>query len=295
LTVLIKVLAESIEKEVVNMSNRKKSRPKEPAAKEASVQTTNAGNPAEEAKAGKAGVPRKRKKPVQESKKARGADENAILQGNDVDKAVATETIDEAGTGSVSEEIRKIASPATLADKPPVAKRATSAVTGNIFEMRAEDIMHNCLTWVGPNESLQHALARIQQTDAGYLMVGTDGVLEGIVSKSDLSRAMSPYLQPILAKWRRPLDDATLKIRIKWIMSRPVRTIKRETPLVTIMEYMNQFRGRCLVVTDEEGNVRGLVTAFGIFRAILNHKPGTFAEDRETRALTESAVPVAAT
>jgi CBS domain-containing protein len=286
---------QDLSKRIVEMGNRKRSKPKEPVAKEASVETTDAGVLGEEAKAAKSGVFPRRKKTAKASKEARGADENAILQGNDGHKAVATETIDEAGTGSVSEEIRKIASPATLADKPPVAKRATSAVTGNIFEMRAKDIMHNCLTWVGPNESLQQALARIQQTDAGYLMVGTDGVLEGIVSKSDLSRAMSPYLQPILAKWRRPLDDATLKIRIKWIMSRPVRTIKRETPLVTIMEYMNQFRGRCLVVTDEEGNVRGLVTAFGIFRAILNHKPGTFAEDRETRALTESAVPVAAT
>jgi CBS domain-containing protein len=315
LTLLIKVLAESIEKEIVDMGNRRKSKPKEPAANEASVETTDAGNAAEEAKAAKSGASRKRKKTAKDGKNVRGVHGNpapgAVQRSPQTDRdmetlcreryrephedqAIATETTD-AGTGKVSEAIRKIASSATLAEKSTMAKKGTSGVAGNIFEMRAEDIMQKGVTWAGPNESLQQALAKIQQTDSGYVIIGQNGVPEGIVSKSDISRAMSPYLQPIFAKWRRPLDDATLKIRIKWIMSRPVRTVKRETPLVTVMEYMNQFRGRCLVVADEEGNVQGLVTAFAIFQAILNHKPSTFAEDRETQALTESAVPVAAT
>ena len=52
-------------------------------------------------------------------------------------------------------------------------------------------------------------------------MIGADGVLEGLVSKSDLAGAASPYLRPEFAKWRWPLDDATLQIKVKWIMSRP--------------------------------------------------------------------------
>jgi CBS domain-containing protein len=136
---------------------------------------------------------------------------------------------------------------------------------------------------------MQRALAKMKQTDAGYIMIGQNGALEGIVSKSDITRAMSPYLQPIFTKWRRPLDDATLKIRIKWIMSRPVHTIKPETSLAAIMEYMSQFRGRCLPVTDEAGNVHGLVTAFDIFQALLKSGSNSPAEDQRALALAESA------
>jgi len=155
--------------------------------------------------------------------------------------------------------------------------------------------MQNKVTWASPDNSLQQALAKMQQTDAGYIMIGRNGVLEGIVSKSDITRAISPYLQPIFAKWRRPLDDATLKIRIKWIMSRPVHTIKPETSLAAIMEHMSQFRGRCLPVMDEQGNVQGLVTAFDIFQTLLQSNSNTCSTGETDQALVESAATAQAT
>jgi len=211
---------------------------------------------------------------------------------NDVaeDAAAAPETSEEPVRGKIFEAIRKITqSPAILPGQSEMAKNEIPGFTGDLFEILANDIMQNKITWASPDDSLQQALAKMQQTDAGYIMIGQKGVLEGIVSKSDITRAMSPYLQPIFAKWRRPLDDATLKIRIKWIMSRPVRTIKPGTSLAAIMEHMSQFRGRCLPVTDEQGNVHGLVTAFDIFKALLESGSNTPAEDRNTRALVESA------
>jgi len=191
--------------------------------------------------------------------------------------------------GEVSEAIRKIAQ---SSDVPPgkseTTENSTPDVIGDLFEICANDIMQNQLTWASPDDSLQQAFAKMQQTDAGYIMIGLDGALEGIVSKSDITRAMSPYLQPIFAKWRRPLDDATLKIRIKWIMSRPVRTIKPETSLAAIMEHMIQFRGRCLPVTDEEGNVQGLVTAFDIFQALLKDNSNTCSTGETSRELVKT-------
>lgn len=186
----------------------------------------------------------------------------------------------------------------TGSEKSPAAKKGKSkktrpnepaaGIAGKLCEIRADKIMQNQVIWANPDDSLQQALVKMQQTDAGYIMVGQNGVLEGIISKSDIARAMSPYLQPIFIKWRRPLDDATLKIRIKWIMSRPVHTIKQETSLAAIMEYMGQFRGRCLVVTDENGNVQGLVTTFDIFRALLKDKLNTCAEGQIAQKLVES-------
>jgi CBS-domain-containing membrane protein len=129
--------------------------------------------------------------------------------------------------------------------------------------------MQKDIGWIAPENSVQDALTMLQQNDAGYLMVGSDGKLEGIVSRSDVNGALSPYLQPMFAKWRRPLDDATLQIKIKWIMTRTIRTVGPDTPLAAIMEVMCQFGWRALPVVDQQGTVQGLVTVFDIFRAML--------------------------
>jgi CBS domain-containing protein len=235
--------------------------------------------------------------------------ENAVQNSDASDMpaektAVVTETSGESVGDKIFEVIQRMARPrSTVRDQSATAKKITSCTGGRLFELSASEIMQNRVTWAGPDESIQQALAKMKQTDAGYIMVGRDGRLEGIVSKSDITRAMSPYLQPMFAKWRRPLDDATLKIRIKWIMTRPVRTIKPETPLAAIMEFMNKFRGRCLAVTDEQDNVYGLVTAFDIFQALLKEEPfctnitkrepenesNTYPEDEDSQTLVEPA------
>ncbi|MBA7685459.1 hypothetical protein ES703_93884 [subsurface metagenome] len=140
------------------------------------------------------------------------------------------------------------------------------------LELSAKDIMQKKVVWVGPDDSVQQTFAEMQQHNTGYVLIGQDGVLEGIVSKSDLTGAISPYLRPVFAKCRRPLDDATLQIRIKWIMSRPVHTIKPETPLATIMENMHQLGVLCLPVVDQQGKVQGSVAEVNIFKALLKLK-----------------------
>jgi len=210
----------------------------------------------------------------------------------------ASGTSEEHAIGKVSDSIQKIAqSPAVLPGGAghPASTKKPALVSGENLQICAKDIMQKNILRASPDESLQQALAKMRQTDAGYIMIERDGVLEGIVSQSDITGAMSPYLQPIFSKWRRPLDDATLKIRIKWVMNRPVRTIKPETSLAAIVQYMSRFRGRCLAVIDDGGKVQGLVTAFDIFEALLNGGPKTSAADEtkqtpaEPAALTESA------
>lgn len=134
----------------------------------------------------------------------------------------------------------------------------------------ARDVMQTEVLWVSPEDSVQQAMAKMQQSFSGYLMVGTDGKLEGIVSISDLNAAVSIYLRPMFAKWRRPLDDATLQIKLKWIMSRIVHTSMPETPLVEIMEKMFRLNCLCLPVVDQQGKFSGIITAFDIFESLMN-------------------------
>jgi len=134
--------------------------------------------------------------------------------------------------------------------------------------LSAEEVMQKEVVWGSPDDSVQQAFTKMQHHNVGYMMIGQYGVPEGIVSNSDLTGAISPYLRPIFTKWRRPSDDATLQIKIKWIMSRPVRTIKPQASLAAVIENMRKFGGRCLPVVDQQGKVQGLVTAFDIFKVL---------------------------
>ncbi|MHC4193068.1 MAG: CBS domain-containing protein [Planctomycetota bacterium] len=151
----------------------------------------------------------------------------------------------------------------------PSQPNAISEVPG----ICAEQIMQKDLLWATQNDSVQQALTKIQQNDGTCLMIGQNETLEGIVSKSDLAGATSPYIRPIFAKWRRPMDDATLQIKMKWIMSTDIHTATPETPLGPIIEKMCQFGVRSLPVVDSQGKVQGLITASDVFKTLLTHMP----------------------
>lgn len=173
--------------------------------------------------------------------------------------------------GPVSEAIREMAQSSTSQRAAPeMTKGAAFGETSGLLWTCARDIMQEQVVWASPDDTVQQALTKLQQHDIGYLAVGRQEVLEGIVSKADVAGVVSPYLRPMFAKWRRPSDDATLQIKLKWIMSRPVRTARPETPLATVLENMCRFGGRALPVVDERGKVQGLVTAFDIFQMLLN-------------------------
>ncbi|MHC4535333.1 MAG: CBS domain-containing protein [Planctomycetota bacterium] len=202
------------------------------------------------------------------------------------EKTSAPEQSQEPPKGKVSETIQKMAqSPAIL---PGESGKATIRHINVSSEICVTDIMQKDVVWATSEESVQQAMTKMQQQDSGYIMIGKDGILEGIVSKSDITGATSIYLRPIFSKWYGPLDDATLQIKLKWIMSRPVRTVSPKTPLVTIIENICRFGGRGLPVVDEEGKVQGLVTVFDIFRTLLNtsENVSTVGKTAEAPALT---------
>jgi len=176
---------------------------------------------------------------------------------------------------AISETIRETVQSAAVASGElalsAIAKELPSRDAGAVSGMCAKDIMQTEIVWGSAEYSVQQAIEEMQRHNTNYMVVGRSGVVEGIVSKSDLSGAISPYLRPEFAKWRRPLDDATLQIRIRWIMSRKVHTIRPETLLTVIMEDMRRLGRRAMPVVDRQGKVQGLVTVFDIFKALLKN------------------------
>ncbi len=218
---------------------------------------------------------------AEEEPEAEASEEPTTEAKEESSEDSVAEVVDDTPDGTVEKEAAET-DETTETEEQPVSKtiqqmvQSPAALPGDLvadaelfLQISAKDIMQKDLVWGSAGDSVETSLTKMQQGDTGYLMVGTGGVLEGIVSKSNITGAISPYLRPVFAKWRRPLDDATLQIKIKWIMSRPVHTISPETSLATIMDNMSQFSGRCLPVVGQDGKVQGLVTVFDIFGALL--------------------------
>jgi CBS domain-containing membrane protein len=129
--------------------------------------------------------------------------------------------------------------------------------------------MEKDVVWAGPDDTVQDVLAKMQQHNTGYVLVGRNGVLEGLVSSSNILGAVSLYLRPMFAKWRRPEDEATLGVKVKWIMSRPVRTVRPDATVAALIESLRRCGGRCLPVVDAAGTVQGMVTVFDILLRML--------------------------
>jgi CBS domain-containing protein len=142
-----------------------------------------------------------------------------------------------------------------------------------LLAIQAKDIMNKEILWGRPEDSVQEAREKMQQTGAACMMVGRPDSLQGIVSWLNIAEAVSIYLQPAFSKWRRLADDATLQIRLKAIMSRPVHTINLHTTLSEIIDDMCENRCRCLPVVNEDGQVEGFVSAFDIFRLLMRMTP----------------------
>ncbi|MHC4644133.1 MAG: CBS domain-containing protein [Planctomycetota bacterium] len=171
-------------------------------------------------------------------------------------------------------------------DKPEDAADRTDPVDEQLGDIRARDIMQKDIIWCSPDDSIEHCLTNMEQHNAEWLLAGYDGVLEGMVSKADLTGATSPYLRPEFARWRRPLDDATLRIKIRWFMNTRVRTITPETSLTGIIKSMHQLDTLCLPVVKpsphpqmqsttsptQQGEVQGLVTVCDVFKVLLESK-----------------------
>jgi CBS domain-containing protein len=184
--------------------------------------------------------------------------------------APAEADLPESEGGVVSQTIRNM-----MESLPLLPAEHAQALLG----VSAKDIMKKDVLWGLPDDSVQDAMEKMQAAETAYLLVGQSDFPEGIVTWIDIAEAVSIYLRPVFSKWRRPADDATLQIKLKVIMTRPVRTIKPQTPLSVIVEDMSKCRLRCLPVVNDSGKVEGVVSPFDIFSVLMKLSPDLSVSD----------------
>jgi CBS domain-containing protein len=175
-------------------------------------------------------------------------------------------------TGPVSDAIKRMTASESEQSAPPPHPCPEQGPALPLSTPAAE-IMRTDLAWADAEDTVEAVLAKMQEHNVSHVIVGQKLAPQGIVSRSDIAGAVSPYLRPTFAKWRRPLDDATLRIKVKWIMSTPLTTIASDTPLSAIMEQMQQLHKRALPVVGAQGAIVGMITAYDIFAALLKPAP----------------------
>ena len=220
---------------------------------------------------------------AEESEQPAQAQEDSAQQEPSSEQQETDEQAESAETeaGAVTDAIAKMTHSAAVLP----GRFADSAAI--LAGLTAKDVMTANVVWASPDETVEQLTAKMQQHDTGYLLIGEKAQLQGIVSKSDVRGALSPYLQSTFAQWRTPMDIATLQIKAQWIMSRPVRTVRPEATLAQVVQGMSERSGRCMPVTDEQGKVYGIVTVFDIFSALL-----TCASGVSTAGKTAEAPPL---
>jgi CBS domain-containing protein len=137
-----------------------------------------------------------------------------------------------------------------------------------LASMTAEQVMKPAVLWADPEDTVEQVMKQMQQNEAAYVLVGRDQQVEGLVSRSVIASAVSPYMRAVFAHMKRPLDDASLQIRIKWFMSRPVHTVGPQATLETVIHTMFKYGVRGLPVVDVKGYVSGFITAFDVLAAL---------------------------
>ncbi len=186
------------------------------------------------------------------------------------DSAVQVETIEQPARPSpVSKAIEQLVG----SGQPGLAVPYTT-MPGTVgaldLNCPVQNLVSTPAVWIDPDASIQQAILLMQQHNTSYLLAGKNGQLEGILSRSDTAAAISPYTKSVFAHYRRPQDDATFQIRVKWFVSRPVRAVRPETPLWAAIDILCKYAIRCLVILDSQQRVTGLITVFDIFKKMLS-------------------------
>ena len=125
-------------------------------------------------------------------------------------------------------------------------------------DLRVHHAMTSKVKTLGRNHSLLLAgelmrLGRFRHVP----VVSDDGTLVGIVTHRDLAAAQNSVLAKLTAGER---EDMQLSVPIQHLMSRDVKTVSRDTPVIEAAQLMLDHKFGCTPVVDDGNKLVGIVT-----------------------------------
>ncbi len=126
------------------------------------------------------------------------------------------------------------------------------------YELKIEEVMTRDVKVVAPTTKMAEVLDLFREARISGAPVISEGRLVGIISIEDLIRAL------------RDMGRAELKSTVANYMSHRVITVKALDPIVEALKLFTQTRFGRLAVTDDTGQLVGIVTKGDMTRGLLS-------------------------
>jgi CBS domain-containing membrane protein len=150
-----------------------------------------------------------------------------------------------------------------LPPPPPSARiKGTSRleVTGN--PRLARDLMTKKIFTIGPNDIIEHLEQHMQAFRFRHLPVVEGRKLVGLITHSDLLHASSSFLSDMV----KERDELIHKLPASRVMQRELLTVHPTDTLVQVTSLMWEARVGCVLVTEEDGTLVGIITEADFIR-----------------------------
>ena len=134
--------------------------------------------------------------------------------------------------------------------------------------MTVEAIMSQTIVTVEMDETLERVREIFEQHRFHHLLVVSGRRLMGVISDRDLLKGMSPFVDTLSETTR---DLATLQKRAHQIMSRKPISVLKDVTVQSAAETLLSNNISCLPVTNEEGDVEGILTWKDLLAALLRN------------------------
>ncbi len=134
--------------------------------------------------------------------------------------------------------------------------------------LTAREVMRENIITLSENDTLLHAINTFSSSNAEEIPVlGVNGNIKGIVSLTDLLRHCLPdhmlWMDDLSGIYKMQPFAEMLKnactIRISEVMNQDFITVSEDVPAVQLAKLFLTDNIRCLVVTDKNGKIAGLV------------------------------------
>jgi CBS domain-containing protein len=130
--------------------------------------------------------------------------------------------------------------------------------------------VHDCMTsnpvTIQATESLRAAEKVMKEYNVRHLPVVKNDKLVGMLSSGDIRRA-SPSDAVSLSIWE--INYLWDRLTVESAMTREVKTVTPETPLLDAVRLMFDYRFNSLPVIDTAGHPVGILTEVDVFRVLL--------------------------
>lgn len=137
-------------------------------------------------------------------------------------------------------------------------------------QTQVKDLMESQVVLIDPEATLQEAANKMKKVDCGFLPVGTDGALEGIITDRDI-------VIRAIAEGKNPSQE-----KVRDYMTEEVCCCAESDTIEDAAGKMSEYEVSRLVVEDNDGNACGVLTFGRIIRENQNKEETSEIVERAT-------------